>query len=285
MTLFSGISRGTEALVFSGAVPPSEFFRMRAPHQHGEFPFPVKYGYSTVVRRETDDRLCFALHPHQDAFNIDPKDLVELPNGLDPQRAILAANMETALNAIWDGGVLPAHRVCVVGAGTLGCLIGYLCARIPEVDVTLIDPQPNRREIAEQLGCTFSQTPPPATEFDIVFHCSATPEGLDTAFALARHEGRVIEVSWYGNRQVGIGLGGGFHSKRLQLISSQVGTVAPSMRQSHTHRQRLEAALRLLRDPALDCLLARAIPFKQAAEALPEIFTGKQSGLCQPLSY
>ncbi|MGB7914877.1 MAG: dehydrogenase, partial [Rhodomicrobium sp.] len=107
-TLWSGISRGTEKLVFEGRVPESEFERMRAPFQEGSFPYPVKYGYSVagVVEEGPPDligRTVFALHPHQTLFSAPSSAVTPLPDGLPARRAILSANMETALNATWDG--------------------------------------------------------------------------------------------------------------------------------------------------------------------------------------
>src|SRR5262249_30962422 len=156
-TLYSGISRGTEALVFSGRVPESEFDRMRAPFMAGHFPFPVKYGYAAVGRIEAGaeallGQTVFAPHPHQSGFNIPAGAAVELPETLPAQRAVLAANMETALNAVWDAAPGPADRIAVVGAGVVGSLVAYLCGQFPGADVTLVDINSGRAELAQALG-------------------------------------------------------------------------------------------------------------------------------------
>src|SRR5262249_12247445 len=152
--LYSALSRGTEALVFAGRVPASEFDRMRAPYMGGALPFPVKYGYSVIGAVENgpadmQGRTVFVLHPHQSRFDVPASAAVPLSEGLAPARAVLAANMETALNAIWDGEPKAGDRVAVVGAGVVGTLVGYLCRRmLPGADVTLIDINPKREDVA-----------------------------------------------------------------------------------------------------------------------------------------
>ena len=156
--LYGAVSRGTEALVLAGRVPESEFERMRAPFMAGHFPFPVKYGYATVGRIEGGPeallgRTVFTLHPHQNFFNIPASAAVVLPENLPPQRAVLAANMETALNAVWDAAPGPADRIAIVGAGVVGSLVAYLCGRLPGAEVTLVDINPARAELAQSPRC------------------------------------------------------------------------------------------------------------------------------------
>jgi len=256
--LHGALSRGTESLIFSGRVPKSEFDRMRAPFMAGAFPFPVKYGYSVVGRIETGPReLCgrivFALHPHQTRLIIPGSAAVPLPESLTPARAVLAANMETALNAVWDASPENGDRIAIVGVGVVGALVGYLCRRIiPDVHVTLVDINPAREQIARALGLSFAMPDAAPKECDLVVHASATASGLATALNLACDEAIVLELSWYGAGDVPVPLGEAFHSRRLRLISSQVGKVAPSHRGSWTHRARLEAALGYTADPQLD---------------------------------
>lgn len=288
--LYSAISRGTEALVFGGRVPQSEFERMRAPFMTGNFPFPVKYGYATVGRIESGaERLqrktVFALHPHQSAFNIPASAVVELPAGLPPQRAVLAANMETALNAVWDAAPGPSDRIAIVGAGVVGALVAFLCGQLPGADVKLVDINPRRAELAKALGVRFAEPAEAAGDCDLVVHASGSPDGLRTAIELAGEEATVLEMSWYGDRSVNAMLGGSFHSRRLRLISSQVGKVAPSHRARWTHGRRLAAAIALLQDQRLDALLAPAIPFTDLPKRLPEILDAGSGILCQPIAY
>ena len=288
--LYGAISRGTEALVLAGCVPPSEFERMRAPFMAGHFPFPVKYGYATVGRVEdgAEDligRTVFTLHPHQDRFNIPANAAILLPENLPPQRAVLAANMETALNGVWDAAPGPADRIAIVGAGVVGCLVAYLCGRLPGAEVTLIDINPARAELARTFGVGFARPEDAEGECDLVVHASGNVTGLGTALSLAGEEATVLEMSWYGNAQVAAPLGGAFHSRRLRLISSQVGRIATSHRPRWTHGRRLAAALALLADARLDALLAPPIVFQDLARKLPGILAPGSGVLCQPITY
>jgi len=288
--LYSAISRGTETLVWGGKVPRSEFERMRAPFMAGDFPFPVKYGYATVGQIEDGPealrgRTVFALHPHQTIFNVAASAVVELPKALPPRRAVLAANMETALNAVWDAAPGPSDRIAVVGAGVVGALVAYLCGHLPGADVTLVDINPRRAELAKALGVGFAGSAEANGECDLVVHASGSPDGLRTAIELAGEEATVLEMSWYGDAPVTAMLGGPFHSRRLRLLSSQVGRVAPSHRPRWTHRRRLAAAVALLEDPRLDALLAPAINFQDLVKQLPGILDARSGILCQPIAY
>jgi hypothetical protein len=289
-SLFSAISRGTEALVLAGRVPASEFERMRAPFMTGAFPFPVKYGYATVGRIEggaanLHGRTIFALHPHQNLFNIPASAAVALPKEVPPQRAVLAANMETALNAVWDAAPGPADRIAIVGGGVVGALVAYLCGKLPGAEVTLVDINPARAELADTLGVGFATPDAAKGECDLVVHASGNPAGLVTALALAGEEATVLEMSWYGDTSVTAALGGAFHSRRLRLISSQVGQVAPSHRPRWTLGRRLAAAVALLNDARLDALLAPAIAFEDLPQRLPGILGPGSGILCQPVIY
>jgi threonine dehydrogenase-like Zn-dependent dehydrogenase len=287
-TLFGALSRGTERLVFAGRVPESEHARMRAPHMGGAFPFPVKYGYITVGEVEEGDlvgRRVFALHPHQTLFTLPADAVVPIPAGVPPRRAVLAANMETALNALWDAGPGPGDRIAIVGAGTVGALAARLAARLPGTEVTLVDIAPARRDLAEQLGVGFALPDAAPEDCDLVIHASATAAGLATALRLAGTEATVLELSWYGAGEIPVPLGAAFHSRRLRLVSSQVGLVAASHRPRWSHRRRAAAALALLDDPALDALIAPAISFHDLPARLPDILEPAGGVLCQLIRY
>jgi threonine dehydrogenase-like Zn-dependent dehydrogenase len=293
--LHSAISRGTERLVLAGRVPPSEYDRMRAPFMAGTFPFPVKYGYAVAGQVEQgppglQGRLVFALHPHQSVFNVPAEAVVPVPEGVPAARAVLAANMETALNGVWDAAPGPADRIAVVGAGVVGALVAYLCGRLPGGQVTLVDIEPSRAELARALGISFA-TPEGAQgssrfgDRDLVVHASGTAAGLSTALGLAGEEATVLEMSWYGADDVSVPLGGAFHSRRLKLISSQVGKVAASHRARWSYARRLAAALDLLADPRLDVLLAPAVKFSDLPLLLPDMLAPKSGVLCQLVTY
>lgn len=291
VTLFSGISRGTERLILNGRVPESEWQRMRAPLQEGAFPFPVKYGYcATGVVEDGPEHLLgrtvFCLHPHQDMFVAPIDMLVPVPDGLPARRATLAANMETALNAHWDAGSGPGDRIVVVGAGVVGLLVASIAARLPGAEVTVVDVADVRRGIVESLGAKFALPNAAPGEADVVFHTSASAAGFNTAINCAGMEASVVELSWYGEREVAAALGGAFHSRRLKLISSQVGQVAPSRRPRWTYRRRMEAAMRLLAElPALDQLVAEEIAFTETVKRLPEVLADDTAGLAPVIRY
>ena len=286
--LFSAISRGTERLVMSGRVPPTEFERMRAPFMDGAFPFPVKYGYACVGRAETGPlagRTVFALYPHQTLFDVPEASAVAVPEGVTPQRAVLAANMETALNAVWDAAPGPGDRIGVVGAGVVGALVAWLCGSLTGAEVTLIDIDPARETLARALGVRFAAPDDAPADCDVVFHVSASAPGLTTALQIAGVEATVVELSWYGTDSIPTPLGGAFHSRRLKLVSSQVGQVAPSHRPRWTYRRRLEKALSLLADPRLDVLLAPAIDFHDLPAQLSAILTASGGAPCPVIRY
>jgi NADPH:quinone reductase-like Zn-dependent oxidoreductase len=294
-THFSAISRGTERLVWSGRIAPTEWQRMRAPAQSGEFPFPVKYGYSSAGQvidgpKEWIGLNTFALYPHQDIYHLTPERVVRVPDHIPLARATLAANMETALNGVWDSAAGPGDRIVVVGAGVIGLLIAYLTAALPGTKVDVIDPMAERRTLVESFGATF-HTPGPDThenlgaDADVVFHASATAPGLQGAIDLAGFEARVVEMSWYGDRPVEVALGGAFHAKRLTLVSSQVGHVATNRRARWTHARRLETAAALLDDDRLDALLAGTIAFDELPSRIADILQGNEGGLSPVIAY
>lgn len=285
---FGAISRGTERLVFEGRVPPSEFERMRAPFMAGAFPHPVKYGYSIVGTVEEGlraGRTVFVLHPHQSEFVVPDGAAATVPDSVPPQRAVLAANMETALNAVWDGAPAPADRIAIVGGGVVGLLVARLCVRMPGTRVTVVDIAPGRADIARALGVDFA-TPDDAPEnCDVVFHASASAAGLATALRIAGEESVVVELSWYGSGDVAAPLGQAFHSRRLRLVSSQVGKVAASHRPRWTYQQRMAAALALLDDPALDALIAPPFDFMELPERLPALLAADADARCPLIRY
>ena len=295
-TLWSGISRGTERLVLSGAVSPGEHQSMRAPLQEGDFPFPVKYGYCAtgVVEdgpRELIGRTVFCLHPHQDLFIAPVNMLALVPDAIPARRATLAANMETALNAHWDAGTGPGDRIAVVGAGVVGLMVAHLAARIPGTEVVVFDVDAGRRALVEALGAKFSLSPRSSRgegenfDADVVFHASVSAAGLNAAIGLAGMEGTIVELSWYGDKTVGVDLGGAFHSRRLKLVSTQVGQVSPGRRPRWSYARRLAAALSLLSDPALDALVGETIAFEEGPVRLPQILMPGAPGLAPVIGY
>jgi threonine dehydrogenase-like Zn-dependent dehydrogenase len=289
-TLHSGISRGTETLVFHGGVPASQRTEMRAPFQEGDFPGPVKYGYLSVgvVEHGPADlrgRTVFCLHPHQTRYVVPADAVVPVPAGVPDRRAVLAGTVETAVNALWDVPPLVGDRVTVVGAGMVGCCVARLLAGIPGSSVELVDVRGTRAQVAARLGARFASPEAATGGRDLVVHTSATSAGLQLSLDLLRAEGTVLDLSWYGDREVTLSLGGAFHSQRLGLRASQVGEVAPARRHSRSTRDRLALALDLLRDPAFDALLTGTSGFDELPDVMAQLADGRLTALCHTIAY
>ncbi len=289
-TLASGISRGTEALVFQGLVPESQRKRMRAPFQEGDFTFPLKYGYASVGRvvggaAGLIGERVFCLHPHQDRYVVPADAVVPLPDAVPSPRAVLAANMETALNALWDRSPRIGERIAVIGCGVVGALAASLAAGVPGVRLEMIDVDARKAEVANALGLPFLSPDEASGDVDLVIHASGHPGGLRTALGLAGFEATILDLSWYGDREVSLPLGEAFHSLRLKLIASQVGAVAAPMRGRRSHRQRLSTALELLADERFDALLSPPTPFSSLPSKLSELANGQSPTMCQLVTY
>ncbi|WP_422735100.1 dehydrogenase [Micromonospora sp. WMMD729] len=287
---YSGVSRGTETLVFAGRVPADQYAAMRAPFQEGDFPGPVKYGYLSVgvVEQGPPDllgRTVFCLHPHQSAYVVPAGAVVPVPDDVPPARAVLAGTVETAVNALWDAAPLVGDRVSVIGAGMVGCCVAALLARFPGVDVELVDTDARRAGVAGALGVRFARPADATGDRDLVVHASATSAGLQQALDLLAPEGTVVELSWYGDRQVQVSLGGAFHSGRLTVRSSQVGMVAPARRGRRSYTDRLALALDLLDDPAFDALITGASRFAELPDVLARLSSGDLPALCHLITY
>jgi threonine dehydrogenase-like Zn-dependent dehydrogenase len=288
--LRSGISRGTETLVFRGGVPPDQYAAMRAPFQEGDFPGPVKYGYLSVGVVEEGPahlrgRTVFCLYPHQTAYVVPAAAVTPVPEDVPVARAVLTGTVETALNGLWDAPPLVGDRVTVVGAGMVGCCVARLLARHPGVEVTLVDVDPGRARVATALGAGFAAPEQAVGEQDLVVHTSATGAGLQQALGLLAPDGVVLDLSWYGDRAVQVALGGAFHSRRLTIRSSQVGAVAAARRDRRTPAQRRALALDLLRDPAFDVLLTGHSPFAGLPDLMAGLTAGTVPALCHSIGY
>jgi threonine dehydrogenase-like Zn-dependent dehydrogenase len=289
-TLRSGVSRGTETLVFRGGVPPEQRARMRAPFQEGDFPGPVKYGYLNVgAVEEGPPELCgrtvFCLYPHQTVYVVPAGAVSVVPDGVPPARAVLAGTVETAVNALWDAAPLVGDRVAVVGAGMVGSCVARLLHRFPAVRVTLVDVDPGRADVAAALGVDFALPDEAAGRCDLVVHTSATSAGLQCSLDLLAAEGTVIDLSWYGDTEVRLSLGGAFHAGRLGIRSSQVGTVSPARAARRTTADRLALALDLLRDPAFDALLSGESHFDELPNVMARLAEGSLPALCHTITY
>lgn len=289
-TRFSGVSRGTESLVFRGGVPVDQYAVMRAPFQQGDFPGPLKYGYLSVGMVEQGppalrDKPVFCLYPHQDRYVVPASAVVPVPEGVPLRRAVLAGMLETAVNAVWDAPPLVGDRIAVVGAGVVGCCIARLAAGVTGAEVTLVDIDPSRAAVARTLGAGFALPADAPCECDSVFHASASGAGLQLALDLLGFEGRVVELSWYGDRPVELALGGAFHARRLGIIASQVSHIAPARRGRRSLHQRLALALSILRDPAFDVLLTGTSAFDELPAVMPRLADRSLPALCHVIAY
>lgn len=288
-SLHSGISRGTETLVFGGGVPASQHSVMRAPFQEGDFPGPVKYGYLNVGLVEQGPahlrgRTVFCLFPHQTAYVVPVRAVTVVPADVPPERAVLAGTVETAVNALWDAAPLLGDRVTVVGAGMVGCCVARLLSRFPGVRTTLVDVDPARAGVAAALDVDFALPADAEEDRDLVMHASATSAGLQHSLDLLAPEGTVIDLSWYGNAEVRLLLGGAFHSRRLSIRASQVGVVSPSRRR-RSHADRMALALDLLRDPAFGALITGTSGFTELPDVMPRIADGSLPAICHTVTY
>jgi threonine dehydrogenase-like Zn-dependent dehydrogenase len=289
-TVRSGISRGTETLVFRGAVPVDQRARMRAPFQEGDFPGPVKYGYLNVGAVEEGPvelrgRMVFCLYPHQTAYVVPAGSVSVVPEDVPPARAVLAGTVETAINALWDAAPAVGDRIAVVGAGMVGCCVARLLHGYPAVHVTLVDVDSGRADVAAALGVHFALPDDAPGDQDLVVHASATSAGLQRSLDLLGAEGSVIELSWYGETEVRLSLGGAFHARRLAIRSSQVGSVSPARALRRTSADRLALALELLRDPAFDALLTGQSRFDELPEVMARLTAGSLPALCHTITY
>jgi 2-desacetyl-2-hydroxyethyl bacteriochlorophyllide A dehydrogenase len=284
-SVFSAISHGTEMLVYRGQVDAG--LALDLPTLAGSFAYPIKYGYATVGRvvasgAEARDlrggELVFALHPHQDRFNV-PVGLVHrLPSDIDPLRGVFVANLETALNALLDEPIRLGERVVVIGQGVVGLLIGLLARRNGAASVITVDRWKARRDVAIRLGADVSLAPGPhlaaavkeitqGRGADVVFEASGNPDALQVALEIVATQGTVVVCSWYGTKPVALDLGGRFHRQRLRIRSSQVGTVEPALQPRWDRGRRMATVLELLGQLPLESLVTHRFRLDDAAGA------------------
>ncbi|MFJ4263204.1 zinc-binding alcohol dehydrogenase [Paenarthrobacter nicotinovorans] len=288
-TLYSGVSRGTERVVHEGRVPERVADLMQAPHQEGEFPGPVKYGYLSVgvVEQGPDEWLgktIFSLHPHQDFYVVPTSQLTPIPADVPARRAVLTGIVEVAINAIWEAGPRLGDRVAVVGGGLVGGVLATLLRKYPLGRLQLVDADPEKRSLADKLGIEFSEPDNADNDNDIVFHCSASNEGLKLSLQLAGDDSDVIELSWFADKEVTLPLGEDFHARRLNIRSSQVGAVALPRRHRRTNAQRLQEAAAQLKDPLFDTFLTSECQFQNLPATLARLLE-RPGGFCHVVAY
>ena len=250
----------------------------------------MKFGYLSVgvVELGPEDwvgQKVFCLNPHQDRYVISTDALTRIPDGVPARRAVLTGTVETAVNALWEAGPRLGDRIAVVGAGLVGGMVATLLRTLPLGRLQLIDVDPERRHLADRLGVEFAHPDDALADCDIVFHCSASQEGLERSLQLAGDEGEIIEMSWYANHKVTLPLGEDFHARRLSIRASQVGVVARARRHRRTTEERLELAVSLLKDPVFDAFLTGASPFSELPEVVQNLADGTLEALCHVIEY
>jgi NADPH:quinone reductase-like Zn-dependent oxidoreductase len=281
----SGISQGTELLLYKGEGPTPFDPSLDAP---GAPTYPRRYGYAwvgQVIESQSDAHplgsRVFALVPHGDEHCLDAGQARPLPAGLPAERAVLAANLETAVNVVWDAGVALGDDVIVIGGGVVGLLAGYAARRSGATRVRLIEPSALRRQAALQLGFDEAVSPEQALAgfADIVIEASGNPACLDRAVGLARDEGSIVVASFYGQRVAPVALGADFHRRRLTLRASQVSRLPPARSVGWSFARRFGLVTNLLQDIALDALLERAVPFAEATAVYARLARGPGEAL------
>jgi 2-desacetyl-2-hydroxyethyl bacteriochlorophyllide A dehydrogenase len=266
--LRSGVSQGTELLLFKGEGPTPFDPSLDTP---GTPTYPRRYGYAWVGE-VTESRAAavqvgtriFGLLPHGDEHVVHAARLRALPDDVPAERAVLAANLETALNVVWDAGVALGDEVVVLGGGVVGSLVGHV-ARLGGAQARVLEPSEPRRRAAQRLGLDAVSPESAGSKLaDIVVEASGNPAALDQAISLAREEGVVAVASFYGERVAAVRLGSEFHRRRLSLKASQVSRLPPSRAPGWSFERRFGLVARLLADSRLDALLERPLPFAEA---------------------
>src|SRR5262252_2928113 len=272
-TVCSGISSGTERLVYRGEVPPDLALDDTIGALGGAFSYPFAYGYACVGEVEESGQAVFAFRPHQDVFAARASDLIPLP-AIDPAPATLFPLVETALQVTLDAGTGYRDRVIVLGAGVLGLLTGLLLQSAGWRPL-IAEPQDWRRAVASSLGVT---TAAPAElvneEVPLVIDASGNPDAPALALDMLAHEGTLLVASWFGTKQVVLPLGGAFHRRRLTIRSTQVSTVPARLSGTWTRARRRRETVELLAELPLAQLCTHVFAFDHAAEAFRAVDEG-----------
>ena len=287
-SLFSLISTGTERLVASGEVPVSSFEFMAVPYMKGNFSFPIKYGYSLVGKVTSVGKLygkiVHLLHPHQGKCLVKEVDVMIVPDEIPAKRATLASNVETALNAIWDAEISIGDKVLIAGFGMIGSLLARVLSFMPEVEIVIMEKDANRVKMVQKMGFTFIDDPEPSY-FDVAFNTTSNEKALQIAIQSVGLEGKIIEMSWYGTKNVNINLGADFHYHRKQIISSQVSKI-PSDKQSRwDYKRRKEVVFKLLKSPLFDEHITDVLTFAETPAFFDKLRAGGVSGLGYCIEY
>jgi threonine dehydrogenase-like Zn-dependent dehydrogenase len=269
-SFFSLVSIGTERTVALGMVPPEIREQMKVPYMEGSFSFPCKYGYSLVGKiirgpAGLKNRFVHLMHPHQDMAWVHPSSVFPLPDGIPPRRAVLAGNMETAVNALWDSEISVGDSVLIAGFGIVGALIALLASCIPGVAIVVLETNEKRRSLAAKLGFDlFENFRTGNTPFDAALNTTGDENALQICIDNTGFESQVTEVSFYGTKAVSVRMGGNFHISRKRIAVSQVSNLPLKKLARWDHLRRKQLVYNLLKDNRFDCLVENAVPFHDA---------------------
>lgn len=288
-TLTSGISLGTEKKVAEGQVPANISEMMHVPYMTGDFGFPLGYGYSLVGQvieggNEWLGLRVHLMHPHQDVCIVKKSDLMKVPGDISDAKATLISNMETALNGYWDGEIKPKDRILIIGFGQIGALLSGILKIKVSNPIQIFEKDQKRREIAESMGLETVDEISQAS-YDIVYNTAGNAQAIEASFKALKFEGRLIELSWYGDKKVSINLGSDFHIKRLKMISSQVSHLPKRMMRNWNFEKRKKAVIELLQNPWYDQFPIQAIPFNESPQFFDQLRNNKTPELAYYLKY
>lgn len=291
----SGISAGTELLLYRGQVPPGTILDENLPSLSGTVGYPLAYGYAVVGRvvaqgkgvRDLLGRRVFAFETHRSSFLARPEELHLIPEDVPSESAALLPTVETAVGLVHDARPLMGERVLVVGQGVVGLVTTALLSRFPLARVVTVDRWESRRRISVELGAARSLGPEGLDErdFDLTFEVSGSPEALDIALAATGFEGRVIVGSWYGEKRADVDLGTHFHRGRLSIRSSQVSRLPSHLLSRWTKDRRMQVALQAAARLPVQKLLSHRFPIERAAEAYRLLDESPQDCLQVLLTY
>ena len=300
-TKYSGISAGTEMLLYRGEAPEQMAADETLSALSGSLAYPLKYGYAAVgdvvelgagVADDWLGQTVFVFNPHEREFVANVDELYKLPAGLAPELGVLLPTVETALNFLHDGRPVAGEDVVVIGQGVVGQLTTALLGCIPLNSLITLDRLAVRREMSCKMGATQSLDPaqseyitPHLGQADLCYELSGSPTVLNQAIAMTGFSGRVVIGSWYGTKTAPLDLGGRFHRSRIQLISSQVSTLSPSLQSRWSKQRRMDFALKLLQTLKLDQLITHRINFNHVADAYRLLDEQPDKALQMVLSY
>lgn len=304
-TRYSAVSAGTELLLYRGQMPGSMSLDATLSSLQQSSGYPLQYGYACVgevqqTGRDVDPdwqgRQVFSFQPHASHFLATTDQLIAVPDDLSAQAAVFLPNMETAVNLVQDGQPLIGERVVVLGQGIVGLLLSGLLARFPLADLAAVEGQPDRQDLARTFGVKDVYSPDEATravasssdgypamaDADLIYEVSGQPEALNLAIALSGFASRIVIGSWYGSKRVPIDLGGKAHRNRLQLITSQVSTLAPGLSGRWDKQRRYHLAWDMIRATDTAQLITHNLPLEEA-EWLYKQLHEEASGIMQSL--